>query len=80
VSAKALKKFAWRVPRARQLVTVMAGSSMMGVGAVLAGGCNVGQALTGFATLSLGSIVATVAILAGNWTMVYFTFIKPAQD
>jgi len=80
VSAKALKKFAWRVPRARQLVTVIAGSSMMGVGAVLAGGCNVGQALTGFATLSLGSIVATVAILAGNWTMVYFTFIKPAQD
>jgi uncharacterized membrane protein YedE/YeeE len=80
VSAKALKKFKWRVPSARQLVTVMGGSIMMGFGAVLAGGCNVGQALSGFATLSIGSIVATVAIIAGNWTMVYFKFIKPMQD
>lgn len=79
-SAKACKKFAWRVPAARQLVTVMVGSVMMGFGAVLAGGCNVGQALTGFATLSVGSIIATVAMLAGNWTMVYFKFIKPLQD
>lgn len=79
VSAKALKKFAWRVPRARQLVTVMTGSVMMGFGAVLAGGCNIGQALTGFSTLSVGSVVATIAIIAGNWTMVYFRFIKPAQ-
>ncbi len=80
VSAKALRKFKWRVPGARQLVTVMAGSVMMGFGAVLAGGCNIGQALTGFATLSMGSIAATAAIIAGNWTIVYFKFIKPAQD
>jgi hypothetical protein len=80
VSAKASKKFAWRVPRARQLVTIMAGSIMMGFGAVLAGGCNIGQALTGFATLSVGSIVATLAMIAGNWTMVYFIFIIPARD
>lgn len=80
VSAKALKKFKWRVATARQLVTIMAGGIMMGFGAVLAGGCNVGQALTGFATLSVGSIVATVAIIAGNWTMVYFKFIKPIRD
>jgi uncharacterized membrane protein YedE/YeeE len=80
VSAKALKKFKWRVPSARQLVTIMVGGTMMGFGAVLAGGCNVGQALTGFATLSMGSIVATVAIIAGNWTMVYFKFIKPMRD
>ncbi len=78
-SAKALGKFKWRVPGARQLVTIMGGSIMMGFGAVLAGGCNFGQALTGFATLSIGSIVATVAIIAGNWTMVYFKFIKPSR-
>lgn len=77
ISAKALKKFKWRVATARQLVTIIAGGSMMGFGAILAGGCNVGQALTGFATLSMGSIVATVAIIAGNWTMVYFKFIRP---
>jgi uncharacterized membrane protein YedE/YeeE len=79
VSAKALRKFKWRVPSARQLVTIMVGGIMMGFGAVLAGGCNVGQALTGFSTLSMGSIVATVAILAGNWTMVYFKFVRPMR-
>jgi hypothetical protein len=40
----------------------------------------VGQALTGFSTLSIGSIVATIAIILGNWTMVYFKFIKPMDD
>jgi len=78
--AKALKKFRWRVATARQPVTIMAGGIVMCFGTVLAGGCNVGQALTGFATLSVGSIVATVAIIAGNWTMVYFKFIKPMRD
>ena len=80
VSAKALNKFKWRVPGAGQLVTIMAGGVMMGFGAVLAGGCNIGQALTGFATLSVGSIVATAAIIAGTRTMVYFKFMKPMRD
>jgi uncharacterized membrane protein YedE/YeeE len=80
LSARSMKKFRWRVPGARQLVTVMAGGLMMGFGAVVGGGCNIGQALTGFATLSIGSIVATIAIIAGNWTIVYFKFIKPMRD
>jgi uncharacterized membrane protein YedE/YeeE len=80
ISAKILKEFKWKVPPATELLTVLGGSVMMGFGAVCAGGCNVGQALTGFSTLSIGSIVATIAIIAGNWTMVYFKFIKPMED
>jgi len=30
--------------------------------------------------LALQSIVATVFIILGNWTMTYFLFIKPMQD
>jgi hypothetical protein len=33
--------------------------------------------MSGFA---LQSVVATVFIVLGNWTMVYFLFIKPMQD
>lgn len=81
ISAKLLKEFIWKTPRdPRELLTVLAGSFIMGFGAVAAGGCNVGQALTGFATLSVASIVATIAIILGNWTMVYFKFIKPMKD
>jgi uncharacterized membrane protein YedE/YeeE len=80
ISAKILKEFSWKVAPASELLTVLGGSLMMGFGAVVCGGCNVGQALTGFTTLSVGSIVASVAIILGNWTMVYFKFIKPMSD
>jgi uncharacterized protein len=81
ISAKILKEFSWKTPRdAKELLTVLGGSFLMGFGAVAAGGCNVGQALTGFATLSVASIIATIAIILGNWTMVYYKFIKPMND
>lgn len=43
----------------------LVGGSFMGAGAIMAGGCNVGQGLTGLATLSLQSFLATVAIVVG---------------
>ncbi len=41
------------------------GGALMGTGGVLAMGCTVGQAITGVSTLSLGSILAFAAIVAG---------------
>jgi hypothetical protein len=81
LSARGLKEFSWKTPRdPKELLTVMLGSVMMGFGSTLALGCNVGQAITGLSTLSLGSLFATLAIIGGNWIMVYFKFIKPMQD
>ena len=80
ISARILKEFKWKIPPAGEMLTVLGGSIMMGFGAVCAGGCNVGQALTGFSTLSIGSIVATIFIILGNWTMVYYKFIKPMSE
>lgn len=81
LSARGLKEFAWKTPRdPKELLTVMLGSLMMGFGATLGLGCNVGQAITGLSTLSVGSFFATISIILGNWIMVYFKFIKPMQD
>ncbi|MBI5100284.1 MAG: YeeE/YedE family protein [Nitrospirae bacterium] len=80
ISAKILREFKWKIPPAQEMLTVMGGSFLMGFSASVAGGCNVGQALTGFTTLSIGSIAATIAIVLGNWTMVYYKFIKPMED
>jgi len=81
LSARGLKEFSWKCPKdPKEILAVMLGSWMMGLGASLALGCNVGQALTGLSTLSVGSLFATLAIIGGNWTMVYFKFIKPMQD
>lgn len=44
----------------------MFGAALMGIGGVLALGCTVGQALTGFSTLAIGSIVTFIFIVAGG--------------
>ncbi|MGE5096120.1 MAG: YeeE/YedE family protein [Betaproteobacteria bacterium] len=43
------------------------GGILMGAGGVLATGCTIGQGLSGLSTLSVGSILATTAIVAGCW-------------
>jgi uncharacterized membrane protein YedE/YeeE len=80
ISAKILKEFKWKSPPVDELLSVVGGSLMMGFGATVAGGCNIGQGLTGASTLSMGSIVAIIFIILGNWTMVYFKFIRPMRD
>jgi hypothetical protein len=80
LSARGFKEFSWKTPPAKEMLTVFGGSLMMGFGASTALGCNMGQGITGFSTLSIGSISATIAIILGNWTMVYFKFIKPMGD
>ncbi len=44
----------------------MFGAALMGIGGVLALGCTVGQALTGFSTLAMGSILTFVFIVIGG--------------
>jgi uncharacterized membrane protein YedE/YeeE len=76
LSARSLKEFKWKIPPAKEFLTVFFGSVIMGIGAVIAGGCNLGHGITGFSTMAISSIVATFSIILGNWTMVYFKFIK----
>ncbi|RJQ21055.1 MAG: YeeE/YedE family protein [Nitrospiraceae bacterium] len=80
LSAIGLREFKWKIPPAKEFLTVLFGSIIMGIGAVIAGGCNLGHGVTGFSTLAISSIVSTMAIILGNWTMVYFKFIKPMND
>lgn len=42
------------------------GAAMMGVGGVMALGCTIGQAITGFSTLAAGSVLAFAAIVTGG--------------
>lgn len=80
ISAKGLGEFKFQVPPANEVIRVFLGSIVMGFGAATAGGCTVGHALTGVTSLALASIVSTIFIILGSWTMVYFLFIKPMED
>ncbi|PLX38122.1 MAG: YeeE/YedE family protein [Hyphomicrobiales bacterium] len=44
----------------------LVGAVLMGVGGVVALGCTIGQAITGFSTLSLGSMLAFAGIVIGG--------------
>jgi len=43
------------------------GAALMGIGGITAGGCTIGQGLSGASTLSLGSFIAVAGIVAGAW-------------
>ena len=49
------------------LVRHLIGGGLMGVGAVLAMGCSMGQGLSGLSTLSIASLIATVSMLMGAY-------------
>lgn len=50
------------------------GAALMGFGGVVAMGCTVGQGITGFSTLALGSIVTFLAIVTGAAVMLKFQY------
>ena len=80
ISGKLLNEVKMKVPPADELIKVLLGGFIMGVGAQIGGGCNIGHSLTGVSTLAVSSWVANIFIILGNWTMVYFLLIKPMRD
>ncbi|WP_206931690.1 YeeE/YedE family protein [Roseococcus thiosulfatophilus] len=57
----------WRLPRLREVATAITGGLLLGVGAVLATGCNISAYVAGIASGSLHGWVWIVLALLGNW-------------
>jgi uncharacterized membrane protein YedE/YeeE len=53
-----------RIP-AGKIWSAVLGGVLMGIGATVAYGCNIGQGLTGFSTLSLESLLAVIGMFGG---------------
>src|SRR5206468_9242236 len=65
--AIASRTFRWEgFAGAEDTANHVAGGILMGFGGVLALGCTIGQGITGFSTLAIGSIIAFAAIVAGS--------------
>lgn len=73
-AARSHGEFAWRAPGAQRLLQALGGGLMMGVGAEIAGGCNIGYGLTGVPLFGLSSLTATLSIILGVWTGAYLLF------
>lgn len=64
-SALFSKSFHWTAPAGERVGPYVGGGVLMGIGAVFAGGCNVGQGLTGISSMSIQSFIAVGGILIG---------------
>jgi uncharacterized protein len=58
----------------------MIGAILMGFGGVTAMGCSVGQGVTGLSTLSIGSLITFLAIVAGSALTVKWEYIQAMKD
>jgi uncharacterized membrane protein YedE/YeeE len=66
VAALSDGSFRWQIPAsAAEFKRRLIGAFMMGFGGITALGCTIGQGVTGVSTLSVGSVIAIVSIVAG---------------
>ncbi len=67
IYAMVSKSFRWEYfTSAKDMASHMIGAMLMGFGGITAMGCTVGQGISGVSTLSLGSFVALLSIIAGS--------------
>ena len=79
IAARTSGEFKLRAPAPSVLIQAFFGGALMGFGAVVGGGCNIGHILSGVPQLSLGSILDGTFIVLGCWFMAYFLFIRPMK-
>lgn len=65
-------RFKFEKPKVGAIKFAVIGGSLMGVGAIMAYGCNVGQGLTGISTLSFESMLAFSGMFLGTAGMVKY--------
>ena len=70
-------EFKLRAPKeGKILLYQFIGGTIMGVGAVTAAGCNIGNLLSGIPQLSVGSTLTSIFIVLGTWMMAYLLFMR----
>ncbi len=75
ISAVLAKEFKFRVPkRGKAYLQTAIGGVFLGLGASLAFGCNIGNYFTGIPQLGIGSIIAGVCFILGNWFMAHLLY------
>jgi uncharacterized membrane protein YedE/YeeE len=77
--ALATRTFRWEGFRdAEDTANHIVGGMLMGFGGITALGCTIGQGITGFSTLALGSIITFVAIVAGSAAAMKYQYWRAA--
>ncbi len=76
IAALIANEFKIRLPPAKMGAQALFGGMLLGLGAVIAGGCNIGHILSGVPQLAVSSITAGTFIVLGAWAAAYFMFMR----
>ena len=76
IAAIIAREFKLRAPGPTRLLQQFIGGLLLGIGAVIGFGCNIGHILSGVPQLSIGSIVNGFFIVIGAWTAAYIMFMR----
>lgn len=79
LAAKGAREFKWRTPDVKRLNLSVIGGLLMGFGASVAKGCNIGNGLVAMSMLTTMGWVATASIILGTWVGAYIFLIRPAK-
>ncbi|MES0328639.1 MAG: YeeE/YedE thiosulfate transporter family protein, partial [Gammaproteobacteria bacterium] len=63
--ALASRQFKIATPGKGMAKIALLGGALMGIGAIMAYGCNIGQGLSGISTLSIESLLAVIGMVMG---------------
>ncbi len=80
IAALIANEFKIRIPPIKMGVQAFIGGILLGLGAIIAGGCNIGHILSGVPQLAISSIIAGTFIILGAWTAAYFMFMRGEKE
>lgn len=75
VSARLTNKVRFAPKPPDEMLFAFVGGFLTGGGAALAGGCVIGNIMSGFALMSVGNILFGIVVLLANWITTYFYLI-----
>jgi hypothetical protein len=76
ISAGIAGEFKLRAPGPGRLIQQFIGGLLLGIGAVIANGCNIGHVLSGIPQLAISSIIAGFSIIIGCWVTAYLLLMR----
>jgi len=80
ISSIELKEFNLKIPNLIESGQSLGGGFLLGLGAMLALGCNFGHILGGLPELGISSIIALIFMILGNWSGSYLIYIQFQQE
>lgn len=76
LSSLNIKEFEVIIPTRKNVFQFFGGGFLLGIGAMMAGGCNIGHIFGGIPELGISSFVAMIFMIFGNWMGSYLQYIK----